>query len=131
MTTTAKHWAADLIGTRWAPGAQGPDAFDCRGLVRHVVRERLEADLPEVETAHGSKWRPVEGEPAHLDVVLMRGPEGRHIGVMVYGNGMLGVLHACGTVNARGRCEGSVIFQTLAEATAGGYHAHTFWRYEA
>ncbi len=127
------HWAAALIGLPWAPGAQGPDAFDCRGLVRYVVRSRLGVELPDVEDAHGSPWRPaVALPPAEHDVVLMQGPDGRHIGILVRSSRLLGVLHSAGTIDRRtGRPVGGVVFQSLADATADGYHRHERWRHFA
>lgn len=40
------HWAARYIGLPWANGAQGPEAFDCWALVRHVQREHYGRELP-------------------------------------------------------------------------------------
>ena len=41
-----KHFAEHYIGLPWQNGAQGPQAFDCWALVRHVQREHYGRDLP-------------------------------------------------------------------------------------
>lgn len=126
------HWAAHLIGLPWAQDGQGPRAYSCWGLVRHVFAVRHGIDMPIVAVgsddnaaalaaaARVSGWRPVQGKPQADDIVLMRGPLGRHVGVMVEANGSLGVLHASH--------ETGVVWQPLADATAGGYHDIELWR---
>lgn len=121
------HWAFELIGKPWEPSAQGPRAFDCQGLADCCCRMRFGEALPTLESVHASAWHRVEGPPQADDVVLMQGPEGRHIGWMVEADGHLGVLHADGHMTARGPV-GCVCFHSLADATAGGYHHHEFWR---
>ena len=128
------HWALPLIGAPWKQGASGPNAFDCWGLVRHVCATRHGIDLaPSTDiaairsAAHTNGWRPATAPAMADDVVFMRGPAGRHVGVMVQANGRLGVLHAAGHQTPRGPV-GEVIFQPLADATAGGYHSFEFWR---
>lgn len=120
------HWAADLIGMPWAAGAEGPSAFDCRGLVRECARRRELPPVPEVEDAPGSDWRVVPDCQAD-DIVTMRGPFGAHVGFMVRANGRLGVLHANGHETPTGPA-GFVEFQDLAIATAYGYGRFKFWR---
>jgi len=133
------HWAAPLIGVPWAPRAAGPQAFDCWGLVRHVFSTRHAIDLPMlavgesdnapaiVQVVQASGWRPVQAPAQADDVLLMRGPAGRHVGVFVATARGLRVLHASGTMTARGPV-GCVMAQTLAEATADGYHDFELWR---
>lgn len=130
------HWAFSLIGRPWAPGAQGPGAYCCWGLVRHVLELRHGITLPLAvesnpgalrQVAHTYGWRLVDGPAQADDVIQMTGPTGRHVGVMVQANGRLGVLHANGCMTARGP-RGQVEFQTLAEATADGYGEYGFWR---
>ncbi len=41
-----QHWAMKYFGKPWVNGAQGPDAFDCWGLVRCVQKEVFGRDLP-------------------------------------------------------------------------------------
>jgi cell wall-associated NlpC family hydrolase len=132
-----RHWASGLIGKPWAPGAHGPDAFCCWGLVRWVFELRHGLTLPLVvedetaalrQVAHAHGWRRVDGPALDGDVIQMRGPLGkRHVGIMVLANGHVGVLHANGTNDVRG-ARGCVEFQTLAEATADGYGDFELWR---
>jgi cell wall-associated NlpC family hydrolase len=39
-------WVFPLLGKPWQVGAEGPDAFDCWGLCRHVYRTILGVELP-------------------------------------------------------------------------------------
>lgn len=121
------HWAFPLIGLPWMPGARGPQAFDCLGLTDWCCRLRHGQALPDVDGVHETAWRRVDGPPMADDVVLMQGREGRHIGFMVQADGRLGVLHADGHLTPRGPV-GCVVFCSLTDATAGGYHHHEFWR---
>lgn len=97
------HWAAPLIGQPWTP------EHNCWWLVRHVFREQLGIEMPIVDVVQvdspenvaaikrastSSGWRPATGEPQAWDIVLMRGPTGRHVGVIVHANGRLGLLHS-------------------------------------
>lgn len=142
---TARHWASGLIGLPWARGAQGPDAFDCWGLVRHVFATRYGIEMPEVRggdfgegesvatlkrAAEISGWRPVDGEPRDGDIVLMRGIVGRHVGVMIETSRGLRLLHADGHQTARGPV-GSVVAVPLADAAANGYGGFELWRLSA
>lgn len=137
---TTMHWAAPLIGKPWAPApAEGPHAFYCWGLVRHVFALRHRIDLPVLavgeagneaaiaQAVHASGWRRVQTPAQADDVLLMRGPAGRHVGVIVATARGIRVLHAAGTLTERGPV-GCVVSQTLAEATADGYHDFELWR---
>lgn len=128
------HWAAGLIGRPYARPADPPTTFCCWSLVRHVFRVRYGIEMPVVAVADGSAdnvlaikraaevsgWRPAEGAPQDGDIVLMRGVDGRHVGVMVQANGGLGLLHA---VLGAGVC-----FQGLREVSAVGFREFEFWR---
>jgi len=99
------HWAEAYIGTPWANGASGPDAYDCWGLVRTVYAKQLAIGLPAVDVdAHkialvcrvvsdiksSLAWRPVTSRREY-DVVLMgRARIPHHVGVCAAD----GVLHA-------------------------------------
>lgn len=122
-----KHWAIDVMDKPWRENATGPDAFNCRGLTDWACRVRFNEPLPSPETVHASAWRRVDGPPAEDDVVLMQGPNGKHIGFMVKANGRLGVLHCDGYQSKYGPV-GGVRFQSIADATSGGYHQFEFWR---
>lgn len=47
------HWAAQYLGRPWRPGAEGPDAFDCWGLIRTIYRDRLGIEIPRAGVAQG------------------------------------------------------------------------------
>lgn len=134
-----KHWASDLIGKPWAPGATGPNAFFCWGLLQFIFDLRFGVDMPRINiesdqnsgairvAAQASGWKRVDGQPAEDDIVVMNGVNGRHVGFMTRANGMLGVLHADGCMGTKGP-QGSVVFHSLAEATSCGYSDYEFWR---
>jgi cell wall-associated NlpC family hydrolase len=137
-----KHWAYSLIGKPWAPGGTGPDSYDCWNLVRHVFATRYSIDMPEVRggdfgiienvaalkhAAEVSGWRPADGEPRDGDIVLMVGPEGRHVGVMIETAKGPRLLHADGHMGTKGPV-GSVVAVPLADAIAGGYSEVELWR---
>lgn len=125
------HWAASYVGAPYAPGAEGPCAFSCWGLVRHVFRTHYgvqlaavavhsndlsEANLENVaaikRSARLSGMRPVgDVPPADGDIVLMRSTAGLHCGVVVRVNGRLQVLHA--------GHESGVVIEPWGEATSG------------
>lgn len=143
MTPTAPHWAAELIGKPWRSRASGPHAFDCWGLVRHVLRLRHGLEVPDVlgglsdaaidvasaikRHAQAGGWHRMPEPMADGDVVLMQGPRGRHVGIAVRADGRLHVLHADGHDTPRGPV-GCVVAQSLADAVAGGYHSFELWR---
>lgn len=94
------------IGKPYERGAQGPDAYDCGGLVRAVQRDQFGIDMPEVivpdyddglgvvgmiqTQARLQHWYPV-GSPRHGDIVVVRRPY--HVGVWLDIDAG-GVLHA-------------------------------------
>lgn len=45
----ATDMAAGMIGKRWVAGANGPDVFDCWGLVLYARRQLFGCDLPDLE----------------------------------------------------------------------------------
>ncbi len=45
------HWARQYLGTPWESGAVGPDAYDCWGLVRVILRQRYDIEVPMVPDA--------------------------------------------------------------------------------
>jgi len=42
------HWAAQYIGKPHEPGARGPDAYDCWGLLREVYHTHYGIDIPDI-----------------------------------------------------------------------------------
>lgn len=108
MIRTAHHWAENYIGVPWENGAQGPQAFDCWALVRHVQRKHYQRilpiinvdadDLPSVHQAFAShpeksRWHLV-AVPMDGDCILVRrGNQLDHVGVYLDMDGGR-VLHA-------------------------------------
>jgi len=142
--TSTSHWAAELIGKPWRAGADGPDAFDCRGLVRHVWRTRCGMDVPPlapeirddaaaiIRAAIDHGWQVVGrglAVRAHeFDIVLMSSLDGPHVGVMVRADGRLGLLHCVGGI-AGGVERGEVIWSRDLQMVPGmGYGRFEFWR---
>lgn len=135
--SNAMHWAAPLIGRPYRRGAGGPDAFDCWGLVRWVFAQVHGISMPLVavddegvdnvaaikRAAAVSGWRPSGARsPAADDIVLMHGPAGRHVGVIVDANGGLFLLHALERVG--------VCLQPLTDLSRLGFSGFTYWRRE-
>ena len=126
------HWASDLIGQPWT------HERNCWWLVRHVFKTQLDIDMPvvnveQVDTPENvsaikrasatSGWRPASGALQEWDIVLMRGPMGRHVGVMVAANGKLGLLHS---IEGDGVC-----WHTMDEVQRMGYGNFEAWRRHA
>jgi len=110
------HWAAQLVGLPYLEGAQGPHAFSCWGLVRHVFRGHFGIEFPDVVIAaelesprdDGPNVRAIKAaarcsrmapraagaDPQHGDIVLLRSLTRLHCGVVLRLNGRLMVLHS-------------------------------------
>jgi len=93
-----------LVGKRYELGADGPDAYDCRGLLLHCQRTYFGKALPDLPMGHEMRdlfaeqlasgaWEQVE-QPRHGDAVLLRGGDHPHVGVWLVCDGAAGVLHA-------------------------------------
>jgi cell wall-associated NlpC family hydrolase len=133
------HWARSYIGKPWAPASDesGPARYSCWGLVRAVFKARHGIDLPPVavdqmdamlanaraikQAVQASGWRPVTGQPADGDVVVLRSPAWLHCGLVVRANGRIGVLHS---THQRG-----VEWQPWEQAIAG--MTPELWRHAA
>ena len=42
------HFACKYIGLPWVAGAQGPDEFDCWGMVRWILKHEYGIEVPAV-----------------------------------------------------------------------------------
>lgn len=130
------HWAAKYVGLPYRIGATGPNDFDCWGLVRTVLRERLGLELPQVsigaavnasamrEIAAGQGWGAIAEAPKEYDVLLMRSALGKHVTIAVQANGSLMYLHAeqgCGVSLVR----------NIEDFGKLGYTNIEVWRYAA
>lgn len=126
---------AALIGRPYAPGARGPDAFDCWGLVVHVLASGFAVAAPDVartdcglraarrlfdEHAGNAGWLPTP-VPSPGAVALM-GTAGRpaHAGIAIADGARLGVLHAL-------EREG-VVFDALTKLPARGFTFVSWWK---
>src|SRR4051812_29443063 len=107
------HWALNVIGKPWTPDGLGPTTFSCWGLVQWACTEVFCVDFPTlvlasaetipdlhalVAIARNKGWAQVSKteEREEGDVILMNSIVGRHIGLIIRANGMLGVLHSDG-----------------------------------
>jgi cell wall-associated NlpC family hydrolase len=139
-----QHWAWALIGKPWREGLDGPDGFDCRGLVRHVWLTQRGIEVPALQrglcaaevldAANAGGWQCVGQGPRaaaqELDIVTMNSRQGLHVGVMVRADLRLGVLHAVGHRDEEtGREEGSVIYTpSLGDLASLGFGHIKLWR---
>ena len=128
------HWAEELIGRPYRAGGQGPNAFDCWGLVRWVMAHRFQRELPAIpiepddlravllafrDHPERQRWAAVQ-EPDEGDCVLLR--QSRHpihVGVWLGVDGG-GVLHA---VEGNG-----VVFQRFRDLLNSGWRIEGFYR---
>lgn len=92
---------ASYVGKPYRLGGDGPDVYDCRGLLRTVMRDHFGVTLPELlidpAATYGAalgdgRWDIVD-KPRHGDGVLMRGGNDPHVGVYLEAPAP-GVLHA-------------------------------------
>jgi cell wall-associated NlpC family hydrolase len=102
------HWSCGYVGLPYRPRAEGPDAYDCWGLVRAVLRDVFGVVVPIIQPPgytisqfarqfaghpERARWRTVEA-PADGDIVLLsHGRQPHHCGVWAAVDGGL-VLHA-------------------------------------
>lgn len=131
------HWAEAYIGKPWVLGGQGPDAYDCGGLVRAIARERFGLEIPEVTLAsdapreyirairvfvESDEWRHIT-EPAEGDgVTLSHSRHPHHVGVWVdVDHG--GVLHALEGIG--------VVFTDMTALRRNGWSRIEFYRHHA
>ena len=115
-------------------GACGPDAFNCWGLVRHVLKERRGLDLVPYNDVTESnlglvmrtatreaaaRWERIDN-PTHFCVVAMsRGVHVEHVGLWIDEAGG-GVLHS---YEAAG-----VVFQSMLSIRGTGFQNFSFYQ---
>ena len=124
--STTNHWATKYVGRAYE------EVGLCWGFVQLVCAERMAVDMPAV--AVGSRedqaaalrqvcfrrgWRKMPTGPQPDDIVVMAGPDGRHVGVAVEADGSVGLLHA--------RYKG-VCFDDWHELAGLGFHSFEYWR---
>lgn len=130
-----------LVGKPYREGANGPDAFDCYGLVRHTMGAAGLFLLPTIARPEGERpcgeaigralsehpelgaWRKV-AEPEEWDVAVMANVQERrrHIGLCVRLKGCFWVIHAQDAPVNR------VILDDLPSLTAKGFNRVEFYR---
>lgn len=131
--------ALDMMGKPYDKNGQGPNSFNCWGAVRFYFEHALDIEMPMVavgkehdgstenvgaikRAAAVSGWRPCgDKAPKEHDIVLMDGPEGRHVGVMVRVNAStLMLLHSVEPIG--------VTLQSLGDLPRFGFTNFEFWR---
>lgn len=134
--------AASLVGKPYLAGAEGPDFYDCYGLVRVMVRAMHGIDMMEVSREVGSLtearklfqqhagahgWRGTE-HPVHGSVFLA-GTKGRaaHCGVCLRDGSGYGVLHAIDDMDRSRGIAGRVVFEPTGALHARGMVWVTYW----
>lgn len=91
------------VGKPYELGADGPESYDCRGLVCRVLRMHFGRDVPVLpvgpqlghvwaENMSTGAWETVT-RPRHGDAVVLRGGNDPHVGIYLESAGP-GVLHA-------------------------------------
>ena len=98
------HWALGYLGKPYLEGSNGPDNFDCWGLVRDVCAKRIDCQMPLLNIGRHDNysavseaikgWVKVDPPYQEYDVLTMRGIFGRHVGICVKANGRVMMLHA-------------------------------------
>jgi len=104
------EWSNRYVGLPFRDGANGPDAFDCWGLVRKVMSEQFNLQLPALDYARDQeeRWALVRTfEPEfHLTetprdgALVLCAVNGRraHLGVCVGGHSLLHMTKNQGAV---------------------------------
>ncbi len=129
------HWAMDYIGKPWVVASDGPEAYDCWGLIV-AIHKRLYGRALEIipveennlrqliKTINASPERAnwdVVHNPIEGDIALMR--QSRHpihVGIWldIDGGGMLHSMQGAG-----------VVFQNLNSLALSGWKIENYYRY--
>lgn len=116
-----------LVGKPYVRGSDGPNDFDCYGLVRLVSRDVFGRTLPGRDTLlalSNPRWRRV-AIPVDGALVLMERAGEKHIGIWL-GEG--GVLHAVAPPGwTPGDRRPSVVFDALTTLPLRGYSKQRFY----
>jgi len=122
------HWAIEYLGKPWQSGKDGPDTFDCWGLVRYVQRRHFNLELPEIRVDADNLSATVQAFSSHAErqrwsaviapnegdcLLLSQHKAPTHVGVWLDVDGG-GLLHA-----VRGA---GVVFTKNSHLKSMGYH---------
>lgn len=98
------HWALEYLGKPYVEGANGPDSFDCWGLVRDICAKKIDCEMPLLNIGRNDNreaiqeaikgWVKIEPPYKEFDILTMRNSFGRHIGICIKANGKVVFLHA-------------------------------------
>ena len=128
------HWAMEYIGKPWVFASDGPEAYDCWGLVVAVYRQMYGRELDIIPVEQGNlrqvikafkqhperkNWVAVDN-PKEGDVALMR--QSRHpihVGIWLNIDGG-GVMHA---MQGNG-----VVFQDIGSLSLSGWKIEGWYR---
>lgn len=128
------HFACKYIGRPWVAGAQGPDQFDCWGLVRWVLGHEYGVKVPAVNVNPDNLKHVLRAFQNDLafqaffevfehkdgDVVLLRQSKYPvHAGLWLDVDGG-GVLHCCR--------DSGVVFQNLPSMRLCGWQIDSYYR---
>jgi hypothetical protein len=129
----AGHWTARYVGRLWAP------VYTCWHLFGAVQREVFRREVPELDVLQPldgadvralierSAWRRLDGGVAvDGDALVMRGPDGVHIGVVARHGVRPKLLHNMGGLVA-GVAHGSVRLDAIADLGRLGYGRFELW----
>lgn len=129
------HWAFDYIGKPWVVASDGPDSYDCWGLVVEIHRRfygrtldiipveenNLKALIRTIDAHPERKRWDIVKRPQEGDIALMR--QSRHpihvgIWLNVDGGGILHCIQGSG-----------VVFQNLISLGSTGWKIENYYRY--
>ena len=103
----------DYTGKPWRAEADGPDAYDCKGLVRAVQRRVWSRDVPALlypqildfaqlrDACSRQGWHLTQDKPQPGDIIEVKGTQGPHVGVFVMSGRRLKVLHCVQNLGVR------------------------------
>ena len=72
------------LGDRYVPGQDGPNSFDCSGLVRYVFKQATGKELPHQSRAQYGKVKRISIEDAQPgDLVFFFRGGAHHVGIYI------------------------------------------------
>jgi cell wall-associated NlpC family hydrolase len=131
------HWANKYIGKPWSPGATGPDAYDCWGLLCVIYKDQFGVELPhhialdktdrrgvikfvDSEVRNATEWRRVTSPVDGCAVAMGSANKYSHVGVYLEIDGGL-ILHSAERTG--------VIAQSISALRASGLGNLIFFKH--